>query len=110
MASVSEREAVVTQWIHMASDEWGCNLMDAVADEAFGKYEGDKSKLLVEVHEHGGWYLAYAWIDGRVRVVSSANDAACFPKEVSEFWRMYNKASRTMLPTIRRGQINERQA
>ena len=78
--------------------------MVEIARITFDKFRGDKSRLLVEVYEHAGWFLSFAFIDGNVRCVSSANDAARFGEEVKEFWRRYNTEKNKKFVNIRRGE------
>ena len=102
------RPVAATQYIYLAHDEWGGEVMDRVAAERFAEYEFDKELLLLEVHEHAGWFLAYAWIDGKPRCVSSANDAARFSDAVKEWWKRFNNnVGSVWIKSIRRGRVDE---
>ncbi len=57
-------------WIFLGPREWGNDLMRRVAMEALA---ADPSLDVVEVHEHGGWYLTFLR-DGTI--VGTANDQA----------------------------------
>lgn len=57
-------------YIKMGDQEYGNELMEKVAMEAFRK---DETLDAVEVREHGGWYLTYLR-DGTI--VGTANDQA----------------------------------
>jgi hypothetical protein len=98
----------VFQMIQLADNEWGNELMGAVAASAFVDNQEIADRLVVEVREHGGWYLIYAVVGGRMRVVGTANDAARFDQDVREFWQQVRQASAggvspVYLPSIRRG-------
>lgn len=56
--------------IHLADDEWGNDVMFAVAQEFF---QENPDEDFVEVYEHGGWFLGYRR-DGSVW--NTANDLA----------------------------------
>lgn len=90
------------QWIHLADNEWGSDLMEEVARKAFAEFEGAEKRLAVMVHEHAGWNLTFGRIDGRMACVSSANDTAVFGPKVKEWWREYNSSTRLNLKSIRR--------
>lgn len=60
--------------IHLADNEYGNEKMDEVAQEYFRKHP-DIPNLIVDVREHGGWWLQYARCG---TVVGTANDAALF--------------------------------
>lgn len=101
-AAVETREPMKLQWIHLASDEWGSDLMDRIAKDYFDTYIGDKTRLVVEIHEHAGWFLAYGFIGGRVRTIGSANDSARFDEDVKAFWKKLEGGANAMIPSIRR--------
>lgn len=102
----TKRRCITRQCIHLASNEWGSGLMDEIAGAHFEQYEGDKEALILEVYEHGGWYLTYGWIAGRIRIVGSANDAARFDPEIKEFWERNNSSvcDGLYVASIRRGE------
>lgn len=60
--------------VRMSDSEWdnGQN-MDEIAREQFSADE-DSASLVVEVREHAGWYVEYAW-DGDLVRLGSANCA-----------------------------------
>ena len=78
------------QWIHLADNEWGCDLMEEIARKTFAEWESDKERLALMVYEHAGWNLTFGWIDGRMVCVDSANDSAVFGQKVKDWWREYN--------------------
>ncbi len=82
--------------IHLASDEYGNEIMTQAAREAFDTHpELD----VVEVYEHGGWYMN---IDRSGRVVGSANDAAVYTPEIIAWWKAMNSRDWKQLPSIYR--------
>jgi hypothetical protein len=103
-------EKVYQAWIHMADDEWGNELMREIAKEYFANpvynngtpVEADKRPLVVRVHEHAGWSLSFAMIDGEMRCVSSANDAAEFGDKVNAFRKAVYHAKWENVADIRR--------
>ncbi len=68
-------------WIFLGAREWGNDLMRQVARDAF---DADLSLDVVQVHEHGGWYLTFLR-DGTV--VGTANDLAQLDDKAREFLR-----------------------
>lgn len=64
----------------LGSNEWGNELMWQVANERFA---ADPTLDVVEVHEHGGWYLSYNR-DGLI--VDTANDTCRMSSKVYEWW------------------------
>jgi hypothetical protein len=75
------------------------SLMRRIAVQLLQQPDGP---TLVEVHEHGGWWLSYAWVDGRFTIVSTANDQWQAPPEIVEFWKRFNNARVEYRPAIRR--------
>lgn len=73
-------------WVHLADHEWGNELMEKVAMETFDAYP-HLDPIVVEVYEHGGWYLTWARHDGRVFTVGTANDQWPGSQESKAFWR-----------------------
>ena len=65
-----ERSYARKLWIYLGPKEWGNELMCQVAREAFAN---DTSLDVVQVNEHGGWYLTFLR-DGTI--VGTANDQA----------------------------------
>ena len=68
--------------VYLGDREWGNELMSKVARETLESHP-DKPWLMVTVHEHGGWWLSYAYKAhqreaGRLKViiVATANDTA----------------------------------
>lgn len=80
--------------VHLGDKEWGNETMARVAAEHFA---ADPSLTVVEVYEHGGWFLQYRR-DGRI--VGTANDMARFDADI-DVWRTTPR-NWTHLPTIRR--------
>lgn len=68
--------------------------MDQLASEVFKEYPGAS---VVHVQEHGGWWLEFAVINGRMRVIGTANDRARFPEEVAELREFFLKAKRNIV-------------
>jgi hypothetical protein len=78
---------VYRAYIHMADDEWGNGLMQAVA-QVYAEEHADKRPLIVTVHEHTGWFLSFLYgapgiSDGTI--CATANDDAVVPRGVLEF-------------------------
>jgi hypothetical protein len=86
--------------IFLADGEYGNEKMKQVASEAFAKRPEEQGKVLVvEVHEHAGWYLTYLR-DGTI--VGTANDMASFSDEAKRFHAAAKGATYEYLPSIRR--------
>jgi hypothetical protein len=110
LETLTRPQTLLVLEVFLGPDEWssdcgpgGAPLMDDVAATALAGFSpGPGDAAVVRVHEHGGWYLSYAEVDGRVRVVGSANDAAIYSPEVTA-WRSraYGMMS-SYLPEIRR--------
>lgn len=88
------------QEVHLAADEWGNSLMREIAVELINQQYNDF--YVVEVHEHGGWWLQFARFNGEVMCVGSANDSAQFTHPIRKFHRMIRKMPTVQLPAIRR--------
>ncbi len=88
-------------YIYLAGNEWGNELMRKVADD-FARDNAGRP-LIVEVHEHAGWYLAYLYgaphIDDGT-ICGTANDGASLSPAVVRFGRSIEKIE--TLPEIRR--------
>lgn len=69
--------------IFLADDEWS-DVMSRVAQNFIEKNYGE-TPLVVTVHEHGGWFLSYAMVDGNLEIVSSANGKAIYSDKVQAF-------------------------
>jgi hypothetical protein len=94
--------------IFLADDEWGNETMQRIAEETFLAWS-DPSELVLTVYEHAGWSMTFrCYPNGRVDVVSSANDMAVCSPEQRNFWEEYNHAYREKrvryLNAIRRDQ------
>ena len=91
------------QLVHLADNEWGNELMLKVATELLDQHRDDPY-YFVTVYEHAGWFLSYARIDGEIRIVSTANDAAVFPDVVRNWWKQVNQETSGYIhvPAIRR--------
>jgi hypothetical protein len=72
-------EVVYEVAVHLGDNEWGSDLMMRVAAGVMGSpaYAG-KEPLVVTVHEHAGWWLQFAMVDGHLTIVGTANDRARF--------------------------------
>ena len=66
-------------WIFLGPREWGNELMSQAASEAFAD---DTTLDVVEVNEHGGWYLTFLR-DGTI--VGTANDQGHLNDRAKEF-------------------------
>lgn len=64
--------------VNLASNEYGNELMKQVADEHFA---ADPTLDVVEVHEHGGWMLA--WNRAGVTVGTANNTARLMPAAIA---------------------------
>lgn len=80
--------------IYLGPKEYGNELMDKVAREAFSK---DETLDVVQVHEHGGWFLSYLR-DGTI--VGTANDLAILKPKALDFIHSVEQVD--YLPEIRR--------
>ena len=69
--------------VYMANHEWGNELMRQLAQETFKEFPNAD---VVEVVEHGGWWLMFR---RDMAVVGSANDCACYPREIVEWNRSW---------------------
>lgn len=87
--------------IHLADNEYGSTLMRTIAEEILSSHP-HKERLVVNVYEHGGWWLEYALVGGEVKIVGSANDRAQWSEPVRAWWEWWNKCKAEYLPTIRR--------
>jgi hypothetical protein len=94
---------VYALYIHLADNEWGNATMDELAREALeDPKHPDKQPLVVTVHEHAGWFLCYAKLDGEILVVGSANDGAAYYGKVAEFRARVRSARWENIGSIRR--------
>jgi hypothetical protein len=66
-------------WIYLGPTEWGNELMEQVAREAFAD---DTSLDAVQVNEHGGWYLTFL---REGTIVGTANDQAHLCDKANRF-------------------------
>jgi len=84
-------------YVHLGTGEYGNQLMEQVAREAFETYPtADK----VTVHEHGGWWLSYR---RDLRVVGTANDCAEVDLDIRDWWKQWPRGTRYVnLADIRR--------
>lgn len=88
-------------YIYLGAKEWNNELMRQVADQYAAQC--DKRPLVVEVHEHAGWFLAYLYgapgIDNGT-ICGTANDTASLAPAVVEFGKSIGRIE--ILPEIRR--------
>lgn len=80
-------------FIHLASNEWGNDLMGLVADDYAAEHP-DVRPLVVSVHEHAGWHLSYLYGApgiGDGTICGTANDAAVLSSTVLEFGKAIDK-------------------
>lgn len=92
---------VYIQPVRMGAKEWGSNVMIGIANELFTLHR-DTPYLVVEVWEHGGWWLQFARLNGITTVVGTANDGAVFTDNVSQFHREIRSMKTVMLPLLTR--------
>ncbi len=85
-------------WINMTDTEYGNELMQAVAQEYFDSHP-NVADLVVEVHEHGGWWLSFL---RDMTIVGTANDCAVLSEKAKTFIRDHRAARPEWLPSIRR--------
>lgn len=94
-------------WVHMASNEWSSghqfNLMPYLA-QFYAKKRKDQWPLVVEVWEHGGWYLSWLFDEDNPEGASygTANDAATVSPEKRALWEKYGKTQEVGVGSIRR--------
>jgi hypothetical protein len=95
--------------IQLADDEWGSPLMEAVATSALrDPAHADKQPLVVVVHEHGGWWLAFTMLGGEAAIVYTANDVAVFRGAARKFRHRADTATWVYLPPINRNLIAQK--
>lgn len=88
--------------IQMGEKEYDSNCpMGDLAAEQFALHH-DKYNLLVCVREHGGWYLEFGLVNGKMAIVGTANDSASVTQERRQFWERVKLARWEHLPIIRR--------
>lgn len=85
--------------VKLARHEWGVELMNRIAQSVI---EDLGAGVVVEVWEHGGWWLCYTWLEGHTVVVGSANDQAAWSPRVKAFWDRANSEEWEYLPEINR--------
>jgi hypothetical protein len=90
--------------IYLADEEWGNGTMRMVADDYFKENPQIADSLVVEVYEHGGWFLGFL-ADGTT--VATANDMALFQGKAAEFRKAIRAADTVWegLPYIRRQRL-----
>jgi len=90
-------------WIFLADREWGNDKMLAAATEEYAKMP-PKTEALMNVHEHGGWWLQFYFNPGYPKgiVVGTANDAARFSPEVEKIRGRLANAEFEELGEVRR--------
>jgi hypothetical protein len=92
---------VYRAYVYLANDEWGNDTMRRIADE-YSRHHAERP-LVVEIHEHAGWFLAYlygaAGIDDGT-VCGTANDAGTLRQDVMEFGKTIGNVE--VLPETRR--------
>lgn len=89
---------VIRQRVYLGAKEYGTDKMREVAAEIFAAHP-DTEYMIVEVHEHGGWWLHF--IRSGV-TVGTANDAASLSKEAYAFGDTVKGFGTEYLPDIRR--------
>lgn len=97
-----DRPTYYRQPIHLASNEWGSDLMLRVAIQWFRRNPKKAPHSLVEVHEHGGWRLSYIH-DGTI--VETANDRAELCPKAKQFLEETRDGEWIYLRTIKRGVV-----
>lgn len=87
---------VYYQPVYMAENEYDRGrLMDKIAESILAAPENEGKTMIVCVHEHAGWFLDYAMVDGMPRIVGTANDQVAFPPEVRA-WSATIRAGMTL--------------
>jgi hypothetical protein len=76
--------------VRMGDDQYGNELMDKLAQKALAEHSEPGAMVIVNVQEHGGWFLDFAMINGKLCTVDSANDQAYKPPEIRAFWALVN--------------------
>lgn len=92
-------------WVHLADNEWGLEIMDRLAREYIDKHVSQVKAgetICVTIHEHGGWWLSYTMIGGKMITVGSANDRAIYKDSVREWRERSYYSHRQLLESIRR--------
>ena len=97
---------VTIQIVHMSDSEWSSQangrLMDRIAEAVL---LGENPPDIVEVHEHGGWFLQYAMLGQELTIVGSANEGWLKPARVLNFLRDVREIGSVYLPEIRRTDV-----
>jgi hypothetical protein len=86
-------------WKYQNDDETYIDNMRGAAQEVFDAHP-DKEHLIVEVVEHGGWYLSF---NRSMLTIGTANDMARFSDEGHAYRELLKGAEWHYLPTVRRG-------
>lgn len=85
--------------IHLANDEWGSDLMRKVAEDYLASTSNPYA--VVTVHEHAGWFLEFAKLNGRTIVVGTANDMATMSEPAKCFHALIRGLEVTVTSTRR---------
>jgi hypothetical protein len=98
--------------VQMGPSEWAGNddgrKMENIAREVFEQYRHlntEGSVVVVEVWEHGGWFLHFAEdenICDPLIIVGTANDRAQLSERANALGRRFQGAKTEYLPSIRR--------
>lgn len=89
------------QRISLADNEWGNELMRNIAMDALMAHD-EPMQMVVEVHEHAGWYITYALDLEGVVAIGSANDMAQPTYRARKVAERFKGATWVYLPSIRR--------
>lgn len=93
---------VYRAYIHLAGNEWGEDLMEAVAAEYFATHQQDP--LVVVVVERGGWFVAYL---RDLTIVANANPDAVLSEAAARFYAETDGAEVVRLETVRRREADD---
>lgn len=85
-------------WVRMADNEWSGDRNGQIMPELAREYAErlkDKRPLVINVHEHGGWYHTYLFsgLYPNGLLIGTANDAAQWSAEVRAVWKSLEGAT-----------------
>jgi hypothetical protein len=89
-------------FVFLGAKEYGNDKMRAVADQVAAQLlppkefsnQPDRDALLLNVHEHGGWFLQYFYdANNKGKIVGTANDTAQFDGETKALRARLNESN-----------------
>ena len=103
-------------WLNMASDEWagheGGRIMERLAREQLDLHPDKftpESIVIVEVYEHGGWWLHYTLHPdnptGPLLIVGTANDSGKLSPVVERIGQRFRGARTEWLDRVNRDEL-----